>query len=79
VHLAIVRKLDKGSAKALVKHSETEATYSLVTDRDGQKYLQIDTYGSAERKIPGKTSQSIRLSKEALLHLVRVVETEFGD
>ena len=29
-------------------------------ERDGKSYLQLDTYGSADRKIPGKVSQSIQ-------------------
>lgn len=35
------------------KHTEVDCTYSII-EADGNKYLQIDTYGSSTRKIPGE-------------------------
>ena len=43
-------------------HKKTKSTYFLIQDKHGNKYLQIDTYGSDDRDIPGKVSQSIQLS-----------------
>ncbi len=43
-------------------------------DADGETILQLDTYGSAERQIPNKVSQSLQLDREgaaALLELIR--------
>ncbi len=39
--------------------------------------LQIDTYGSESRKIPGKVSQSIRFSPEALKQLSKIIRENF--
>ena len=50
-----------------------ECTYDIVTDPSGRKYLQLDTYGSSKREIPGKKSQSIRFSPEALAQLKEVL------
>jgi hypothetical protein len=61
------------------QHSETECTYSVVRDRDGARFLQIDTYGSRQRKIAGKKSQSIRLAPEAIRELKKILSTEFAD
>ena len=64
--MAIVRKLDPIQLDRDSKHSEVDCTYSVIEDDKGNKYLQIDTYGSKTRKIPGKKSQSIRFSPEAI-------------
>ena len=73
--MAIVKKLEKIDLDRESKHTEVEATYAIV-DVDGQKHLQIDTYGSATRKIPGKKSQSLRFSPEALKQLKSIIYTE---
>ena len=44
-------------------HKTTEATYSVFTD-NGEKFFQIDTYGSEERQIKDKVSQSIQFDKD---------------
>jgi len=75
--LAIIRKLEPLNLERDSKHSEVECTYSIVTDERGNKLLQIDTYGSAHRKMPGKKSQSIRLSPEAIEQLREILEVNF--
>ncbi|EEY36912.1 hypothetical protein VII_000664 [Vibrio mimicus MB451] len=40
---------------------------------DGEKYLQVDTYGSVKRKETGKKSQSIRFSPEAIEQLKSII------
>jgi hypothetical protein len=49
-----------------------------VKDGDGTLYLQIDTYGSEERKLQGKQSQSIRLAPEAIAQLREIFDRHFG-
>ena len=71
--MAIVRRLEPRTIHSASRHTETECTYSIVRDSSGAAYLQIDTYGSSERKITGKQSQSIRFSKEAVLQLNEIV------
>ena len=75
--MAIVRKLDLLTLEKDSKHSEVDCTYSIVTDNKGLKYLQVDTYGSATRKIPGKKSQSIRFSPKAIKQLKSILKNEF--
>ena len=76
--MAIVRHLEEHSLQIEARYTETECTYSLVKDRDGTKYLQIDTYGSGERKIEGKKSQSIRFAPEAVSELRRIIARHFS-
>ena len=70
--MAIVRSLEHRTLESRQKHSETSATYCWIDEIDG-RYLQIDTYGSAGRDIPGKKSQSIRLAPTAIEELRRML------
>jgi hypothetical protein len=75
--MAIVRHLEEQALQIEASHTETECTYSVVKDKDGKKYLQIDTYGSSDRKIEGKKSQSIRFSSEAVVELTGIIRRYF--
>lgn len=54
-----------------------DCTYSVVTDDEGKKYPQIDTYGSATRKAAGKESQGVRFSPKAIEQLKQIIHSEF--
>ena len=75
--VALVRKIEvsrTGSGSRV--HGEVECGYS-VFESGGQRYLQLDTYGSAERAIPGKTSQSLQLDETGARRLKRLIEETF--
>ncbi|WP_298199129.1 hypothetical protein [Novosphingobium sp.] len=74
--MAIVRSFETKELDRQSKHSEVEATISLL-DVDGEKFVQIDTYGSKDRAMPGKVSQSLRLSKSAFEQLMQIAEDHF--
>jgi hypothetical protein len=76
--MAVIRHLTHAPLQIQVDHSEVAATYSWVQDMDGKRYLQIDTYGSSTRAMPGKKSQTIRFSQEALKELAAVMRTVEG-
>jgi hypothetical protein len=46
-------------------------------ESDGETYLQLDTYGSRGRQIPGKVSQSIQLDRAAAAKLLRIIRRTF--
>jgi hypothetical protein len=68
--MSLVTYLEARELERNVGHREAAATYSIV-EENGEKLLQIDTYGSAERKdqTPGHRAQSIRFSPEAIKQL----------
>jgi hypothetical protein len=74
--MATVNALRKIALERDSKHSNAECTYSVITDELGQKLLQIDTYGSPLREMPGKKSQSIRFTPEAIKQLMFIIQTE---
>ncbi len=57
-------------------HGEVECGYKTFVV-DGQTYLQLDTYGSEERKIQGKVSQSIQLDVTSAAYLMGVLRRTF--
>jgi len=75
--MAIVRRLEPLTLEKDTPHTEADCTYSIIHDRAGQGYLQIDTYGSKVRQIPGKKSQSIRFSPEAIEQLKTLLAKHF--
>jgi hypothetical protein len=58
-------------------HGPVTARYSILTDEDGRRCLQLDTYGSKSRQT-GHKSQTFRIDLEAARHLKRILENELG-
>ncbi len=75
--LAIVRKLEPLALERDAPHKEVDCTYSIVHDDNGKVYLQLDTYGSNLRQFPGKKSQSIRFTPEAIEQLKALLVKHF--
>lgn len=71
--MALVRHMDRAELQTEVPHTEANATYTIIRNRDGSLSLQVDTYGSEERKLVGKKSQSIRFAPEAVEQLRRIL------
>lgn len=59
-----------------VLHEKVHTTYT-VFEKDGQKYVQLDTYGKDDRDNPEKISQSIQLDEETARFLVKLLVKEF--
>jgi hypothetical protein len=74
--MATVRHLIQAQLETTPPHSESDCTYSLVATPGG-KCLQIDTYGSSQRQMPGKKSQSIRFAPEAIEELKTILAKHF--
>jgi hypothetical protein len=52
--MAVVHRLEQLTLEKDSPHSEADCTYSIVSDDQGQRYLQVDTYGSATSPDPGQ-------------------------
>jgi hypothetical protein len=53
-------------------HSPVAATFDIF-EKEGVTFLQIDTYGSDERQITGKITQSIQFGNEGLTKLRQIL------
>jgi hypothetical protein len=58
-------------------HKPTSATYTSF-EENGNKFFQIDTYGSEERIMKEKISQTVQLNKKMAEKLVEVLRKEFN-
>lgn len=76
--MALVRKLEKLGLHVEKVHGEVNCTYTAFRAADGNSYFQIDTYGSPERKLKGKKSQTIQLDEGAAKELISLLRTEFS-
>jgi hypothetical protein len=59
-------------------HGPVECGYTMF-ESAGQRYLQLDTYGSTGRQIPGKTSQSIQLNAQSAGQLKGLIQQAFPE
>jgi hypothetical protein len=57
-------------------HGEVECGYAIF-ESGGRRYLQLDTYGSPERVIPGKVSQTVQLDQSAAKQLMTLLRQAF--
>ena len=73
--LALINKIDHFTRNSR-EHEEVEATYNILY-KDGEKYIEVTTYGSKDREMKGKASQIIQFNKEAIKKLKEIIEKEF--
>lgn len=58
-------------------HEKVHTTYT-VFETDGEKYVQLDTYGRIDRENPEKISQSVQLDRSSAEFLVDILRAEFS-
>ena len=63
ITLENIEKDDKDTGN---KHNEVAGVYKIFATENGEKLLQIDTFGSTNRQIRGKTSQTIQVDDKVL-------------
>jgi hypothetical protein len=58
-------------------HRTSVDCYWKSFEAGGSRILQLDTFGSEERQIPGKLSQTLRLDEEQARRLVNLIDRVF--
>jgi hypothetical protein len=74
--VALISKFVHVQKESNSVHDPVECGWT-VFERNGATYVQLDTYGSGSRQIPGKVSQSIQVDEEAAGQLVRILRRGF--
>lgn len=74
INLKNIKRIDKN--RNLI-HDKVHTTYTIF-EADGNKYIQLDTYGKIDRENPEKISQSIQLDRETARFLVDLLVKEFN-
>ena len=72
--MARIDKIERATMERNSVHNPVDATYTVFQDGDGRPILQIDTYGSESRQLPGKKSQSLQFSSQGLEALRRILQ-----
>jgi hypothetical protein len=74
--MALIARFEQRPLTPKRIHEEVLCGYNAV--QIGQRQiLQLETYGSTDRKIPGKVSQSIQLDEGAARDLITIIRTAF--
>jgi hypothetical protein len=74
--MALIKSFTEKALERESRHTDAEATWCVGGTGDS-RFLQIDTYGSSEREISGKVSQSIRLDARAASELRALIDRAF--
>jgi len=74
--VALIREFVQIQKETNHVHGTVECGWTTF-EQDGTPYVQLDTYGSGERQVPGKVSQSIQLDESAAAELSRILRRAF--
>jgi len=74
--MAVVKHFSVEDQNSRIGHSECSGTIRAIVV-DGEKFIQIDTYGSKDREFQNKLSQSLRLTEGAFNQLLKLGEEHF--
>jgi len=74
--MALVQKIERLNLERPTVHGEVHCTYTSFADA-GDRYFQLDTYGSKNRQLPGKKSQTIQLNAQSARALIDLLTKEF--
>ena len=74
--MAIIRNFKEEPASRDTKHTECSGKLRAI-ESGGERFIQIDTYGSADREMPGKVSQSLRLTQDAVNQIIKMAAKHF--
>ena len=75
--MAVIRQFDTLSQNRERDQPEAIGGCLVPLVFNGERFLQLNSYGSKERVIVGARSQNLRLSKEAFDELVKVGRKHF--
>lgn len=74
--MALIQQIERANRERQRVHGAVECTYSVFSER-GKRYLQLDTYGSADRAFAGKVSQSIQIDETSARRLQALIAEAF--
>ena len=73
INLKSIKRIEK---QRNIVHDEVYSTYS-VFEINGERYVQLDTYGRVGRENPEKLIQTIPLNRDTAKFLVDLLSKEF--
>ena len=77
--MALIREFEARPNASVGFRSEVLCGYAVGQTRSGLRVLHLETYGSADRAIPGKISQSIELDVDGARQLRAIIDDAFPE
>ena len=78
--MVVVRSIERRDEVRHALHPTTTSCRAyIVRTIDGQRLLQLETFGSRGRKLQGKTSQTTQFTRDALLQLRTLIDEALRD
>lgn len=74
ISLESIKRIDKNRNTI---HEKVHTTYT-VFEKDGEKFVQLDTYGRIDRENPEKISQSFQIDQCTACFLINLLKESFG-
>ncbi|MEU4036608.1 hypothetical protein [Streptomyces collinus] len=74
--MALIKEFQSVSSESQRLHGPVTCGYRTFTTA-GRRVLQLDTYGSTDRQIPDKISQSVQLDEAAARELLKIIQNSF--
>ena len=75
--MALISNFERAGMERARVHGRVDCTYTVFRTAGGQKYIQLNTFGSRNRENPGKQSQTIQFDEAAVEQLLNIIEREF--
>lgn len=74
--MALIQKIERVTKQRHSVHKSVRCRYSIFVE-DNKKYLQLDTFGSANREFPDIASQEMQFDEAAAAELMNIIRKEF--
>lgn len=74
--MALITSFEERPLEPKSVHAAVLCGYRAVV-LGGERLLQLETYGSPDRAMPGKVSQSIQLNQASARALKRIIDSTF--
>lgn len=76
--MALVRNVEEVSRERTTVHEPVECSCAIF-DANGQRYLQLDTFGSPTRKLKNKVSQALQFDLAGARRLRALLDKAFPE
>lgn len=75
--MALISEFEVVSKQSSKVHKPVRCGYCSFLGDDHKRYLLLETYGSEDRQMPDKVSQSIELDEQGARQLMAIIRQEF--
>lgn len=75
--MALIKSFEEVEKQYPEIHRPVKCGYCSFIGSDDRRYLLLETYGTEDRQMPEKISQSIQLDEEGARQLMDIIRREF--